>query len=169
MIDTENRLLEMITHSPEETMRLGEKLGEFSKPGDVYALYGELGAGKTHIVKGISKGAGFPHTQDVTSPTFVLVHEYAGRMPIYHIDAYRLGGADELEDLGAEEFFFGEGMCLIEWADRVEDCLPAARLDIFMEHAGPESRKIRIIPHEARYIELARNLLQLNHFKETDQ
>ena len=169
MAETDKKLLETVTKSPDETMRLGETLGELTLPGEVFAFYGELGAGKTHLIKGIAKGAGFPHSEDVTSPTFVLVHEYAGRMPIYHIDAYRLGGADELEDLGAEEFFFGEGLCLIEWADRAEDCLPAARLDIFMEHAGPESRAIRIIPHGAKYIELTRELFYRHHFRETDQ
>lgn len=107
--------MKVITNSPAETRRLGEKLGKLLAPGDLIALTGELGAGKTLLVQGIAAGMGIEAT--VTSPTFLIIKEYPGKIPLYHMDAYRLAGPEELLALGYEEYFFGQGVTVIEWAD----------------------------------------------------
>jgi tRNA threonylcarbamoyladenosine biosynthesis protein TsaE len=121
-----------------QTERLGTTLAQVLAPGDVIALNGPLGAGKTRLVQAVAAACGV--REDVTSPTFVLVHEYHGRLPIYHIDAYRLRDDDEFLELGPEEFFSAGGITLIEWADRVEACLPADVLTIRLELTGPTQR-----------------------------
>lgn len=136
--------------SPDETKRLGGLLGKAATPGSVIALTGELGAGKTVLVKGAAEALGVDPRQ-VTSPTFVLVNEYRGPMPIYHFDAYRLQGAADLIAIGCEEMFFGEGVSLIEWADRVAECLPDERLDVALQHAGETTRDIRLCARGNRY------------------
>src|SRR5437867_10346257 len=106
------------------TMTFGRRLGERLFPGAVVALIGRLGAGKTHLARAIAEGLDIPNSRVVTSPTFVLIQEYSARLPIYHFDAYRLNSAAEFLELGPHEYFETDGVCLIEWADRVEDCLP---------------------------------------------
>ncbi len=101
------------------TEAFGRRLGGLLFPGAVVALIGPLGAGKTHLVRAVAAGLGVPDPRVVTSPTFVLIQEYAGRLPVYHFDAYRLRGENDFSDLGAHEYFEGEGVCLVEWADRV--------------------------------------------------
>ena len=133
---------EFVSNSPEETLTFGERLGRLVRPGDVLCLNGPLGAAKTLLTKGIARGAGVADTRIVTSPTFTLINEYEGRLPIYHADAYRLRDARELLDLGIEECLFGSGVCIIEWADRVASCLPAERLDFTLTHLAPHKRKI---------------------------
>ena len=109
--------------SPEDTFTLGEEMGRAAKPGQVYALYGDLGAGKTLFAQGFAHGLGI--TEAVASPTFTILQVYEeGRLPLYHMDVYRLGDPDELVDIGGEEYLFGQGVCLIEWADKVEELLP---------------------------------------------
>jgi len=110
------------------------------KPGDIIAISGELGTGKTVLIKGIATGLDIDQ-RDVTSPTFTLMNEYKGRLPVYHFDAYRMHRAEEIEDLGADDYFFGEGVSLIEWADRVAKSLPADRLEIHAAHVS-ETRRI---------------------------
>jgi len=120
--------LERKSGSPEATRVLGERLGELLRPGDVVALMGELGAGKTCFVQGVARGLGI--AAKVTSPTFVLIREYEGRLPLYHFDAYRLGGPEEFRELGSEEYFDASGVSVIEWAECVAAALPEDRLEV---------------------------------------
>jgi len=131
------------SRSPQETLAFGETLGRALQPGDVIALKGDLGAGKTLLTKGIARGLGIAPDQ-VTSPTFVLMHVHQGRMPLAHFDAYRLHGGTELLDLGAEEAFFGPGASVVEWADRVCDALPQERLEILLEVTGDSDRRLTL-------------------------
>ncbi len=112
------------TKSPDETMAIGEKLAARVKPGDVIAMYGDLGVGKTHFSAGFARGLGID--DDITSPTFTIVCEYQdGSLPFYHMDAYRIEDIDELFAIGFDEYIFGQGVCLIEWANLIEEALPA--------------------------------------------
>jgi tRNA threonylcarbamoyladenosine biosynthesis protein TsaE len=126
------------------TERLGQALAEVVRPGQVIGLVGTLGAGKTRLVRALSEALGVD-PRAISSPTFVLIHEYEGRMPIFHFDAYRLEGPDDFEALGASDYWSeGEGLCLIEWADLVEDRLPASTWWVRIERTGPEGRLVRI-------------------------
>jgi len=127
------------TDSPEETVALGRALGGLLDPGDVLALVGPLGAGKTQLTRGLADGIGA--RARVTSPTFKLVNEYRGRVRLYHIDAYRLRGADDLAALGCDEFFDGDGAAVVEWADRVAEALPDDHLRIDVAVTGESSRR----------------------------
>ncbi|MCS7303787.1 MAG: tRNA (adenosine(37)-N6)-threonylcarbamoyltransferase complex ATPase subunit type 1 TsaE [Thermoguttaceae bacterium] len=124
----------------EDTKRLGAVLAQLLPNGAVVALMGPLGAGKTRLVQALAQAEGVP-ADLATSPTFVLIHEYGGRRPIYHMDAYRIRSEQEFMDLGPEEYWEGSGICLIEWADRVAGCLPPERLEIHIEITGPTSRR----------------------------
>ena len=106
------------------TEDFGRRLADVLFPGAVIALIGPLGAGKTHLVRAIALGLGIVNPNQVSSPTFVLIQEYTGRLPIYHFDTYRLKTEAEFEDLGVHEYFQGNGVCLVEWADKVPGCLP---------------------------------------------
>jgi len=131
------------------------------KPGDIITLNGELGAGKTCLAKGIARGMGI--AGHVTSPTFTLINEYAGKIPLFHLDVYRLGSPDELEDLGYEEYFYGSGVTLIEWAGLVEEYLPLDRLDIFINKPEEKDgcRQMQFVPNGIRYQQLVKELKQL--------
>lgn len=131
------------TRSPEDTLALGERLGRAARPGDVLALIGDLGAGKTVLTKGIAVGLDIDR-DDVTSPTFVLMKQHHGRLTLFHFDAYRLGSADEILDIGAQEAFDARGVSVVEWADRVTDALPPDRVDIHLEVAGETARRITL-------------------------
>jgi len=145
-----------------DTARLGAALAEWLPKGTTVALCGTLGAGKTRLVQAVAEASGVDRRQ-VLSPTFVLIQEYQGRRPIYHIDAYRLRDADEFLDLGPEEYFDGEGLVLIEWADRVESCLPPQRVEVHIEVTGPRSRRFTIFGtdahHEAAVQRIGRRLV----------
>src|SRR5947209_10992670 len=123
------------------TVAFGHRLADLLFPGAVVALVGPLGAGKTHLVRAVAEGLGVADSRVVTSPTFVLIQEYAARLPIYHFDAYRLRGAAEFVELGAHEYFAGDGVCLVEWADRVAGCLPKEYLRVTLEVTGETSRR----------------------------
>lgn len=127
--------------TPEETWRVGHSLGQVAVPGLVVALIGPLGAGKTTFVKGVAAGAGVVNPDSVSSPTFVLIHEYSGRLPIAHFDAYRMKSSDEFGDLGPEEYF-STCLCLIEWADRVEAWLPPNHWRVTFEPLGGDARRL---------------------------
>lgn len=118
------------THSPEETQAIGERVGQNLKPGDIVALIGDLGAGKTCLTQGIARGVKIEPNQIVNSPSYTLINEYAGKIPIYHIDLYRLQRQEEILDLGLEEYLEGNGICIIEWADRMLDLLPEGCMTI---------------------------------------
>ena len=134
------------THSAAETRALGARFAALLGPGELVALTGELGAGKTCFIQGICAGLGVSET--VNSPTFVLINQYSGlrkdiAISIYHFDFYRLSGPGELDSFGAEEFFDGDGICLVEWAERAAERLPPRRWQVEMEYVGAGSRSLR--------------------------
>ena len=133
------------SNSPEETIELGRRIGSQLKGGEVIAVCGPLGSGKTHLIKGIAAGAGAQDCKDITSPTFVIVNEYSGRLDIYHIDAYRLKSVAEFEMLGFDDFCYPQSVVLVEWADKVESALQAVDYTrTELSHADRTKRKIRI-------------------------
>ena len=131
--------------SEADTEALGNALAGVLEPGSIVALVGDLGAGKTRLVQAVAVALDVDR-RAVRSPTFILIHEYEGRLPIYHFDTYRLANSDEFLELGADEIMASGGVCLIEWADRVADVLPADRLTIEIEITGPQSRAFRFTP-----------------------
>ena len=137
------------------TVALGKALSEVLPDGSVVALIGTLGAGKTRLVQAFCEAEGL-NPRDVVSPTFVLVHEYRGRRPVFHFDAYRLKDDDEFLALGPEEYFESSGVTFVEWADRVAACLPRERLEIAIDVLGPTSRKFAIVGHGATNQEMVR-------------
>lgn len=138
------KALNIKSNSPAETKRIGQTIGKELKAGDVVALVGELGAGKTTIAKGIAKGLGVPNEEDVLSPSFVLIHEYEGREKIYHIDWYRLQSVKGSDEMLAEECFNSDGVTLVEWAERGRDIFPRDHIRVELTHKGPKSRLIKI-------------------------
>lgn len=129
------------------TVAFGKRLGEMAAAGDIIALSGELGSGKTTLTQAIALGLEVPAEQPVTSPTFAILHEYQGRLPLYHLDLYRLGHEEELYELGLEEYLYGEGICVIEWPDRLAGLLPPERLEIALSFADPDpARRATLIP-----------------------
>lgn len=140
-----------------DTAALGTALAELLPDGTTVALCGTLGAGKTRLVQAVAEACGVDR-RDVVSPTFVLVHQYQGRRPVVHLDAYRIRDADELLDLGLEEIFEGPGLVLVEWADRIESCLPRERVQVQVEVNGPRSRRFEITAVGDRYADVIRRL-----------
>ena len=132
------------SHSPTQTRKIGENIGHLLKAGDVVALTGDLGTGKTTLVKGIAKGLGVRDEEKVLSPSFVLIHEYDGHKKIYHIDWYRLEHVEGADARLAEECFSQEAVTLIEWAERGKDFLPKEHIEIRLEHKSPEERVIKV-------------------------
>lgn len=120
------------THSPEETFNLGRDLGEAAKAGQVYCLDGDLGVGKTVFTQGFAAGLGI--TEPVSSPTFTILQHYEeGRLPLYHFDVYRIGDVEEMEEIGYEDCFYGDGVCLIEWSVLIEEILPETAIHVTIE------------------------------------
>lgn len=134
--------VEWLSHSAKATKDIGRKIGRFLRNGDVVALFGDLGAGKTTLVKGIARGLGVKKESRVVSPTFVLIHEYKGRHKIFHMDWYRLRSLEGADKELAEECFHSQAITLIEWADRGKKILPKEYLRIDLEHRGPRSRRV---------------------------
>ena len=132
----------VITQSPGETLRLGRLLGEILPPGSFVALVGGLGAGKTLLAKGIAGGLGVEDEREVTSPSFVLVNEYRGRIPVFHLDLYRLESFAAVEGIGWDEFVCGPGVTLVEWADKVKEDLPEERIEVHLQWVSEEKRKL---------------------------
>lgn len=134
------------TFSPTETKRAGYEIGCRVKPGSIYALYGDLGVGKTVFTKGLAEGLGIK--EDVNSPTFTILQIYEdGRIPLYHFDVYRIGDPEEMEEIGYEDYFFGQGVCLVEWANLIEELMPKETVSITIEknpEKGFEYRRITI-------------------------
>ena len=137
------------------TTALGRRLAGLLQPGMVVGLVGPLGAGKTHLVRAIAEGLEISNPAAVSSPTFVLIHEYSARIPIYHFDAYRLAGIADFTDLGADEYFAGDGVCLVEWADHVRAAMPADWLEVRLTPTGQQSRQVMLIPRGSRSREVA--------------
>lgn len=129
------------THSEEETILAGEAFSGQLAAGDIVALFGDLGSGKTRFVKGVSRGLGV--SEQVTSPTFVVVNEHRhGRLPLFHFDFYRLRSIEELREIGFDEYVDGEGVCVLEWADKIQQYLPAHRYDIHFAYGMSENERI---------------------------
>ena len=138
------------SYKEEDTFSFGEELGKKAVPGEIYALCGDLGVGKTVFTKGLAKGLGI--TESVCSPTFTIVQIYEeGRLPLYHFDVYRIGDIEEMDEIGYEDYFYGEGLCMIEWANLIEEILPDKRYDVTIKkdlEKGFDYRKITIKEHE---------------------
>jgi tRNA threonylcarbamoyladenosine biosynthesis protein TsaE len=132
------------THSPEETQAIGEQFGQTLKPGDVVALIGDLGAGKTCLTQGIARGVGIFTDQVVNSPSYTLINEYEGAIPVYHIDLYRLEHHGEIVELGLEEYLEGDGICIIEWADRMLELLPKHHIRLQIRWEDEFTRTIEL-------------------------
>ena len=143
---SENKIMILESQSEEETFLIGKKLGQEAKAGDVFTLIGDLGVGKTVFTKGI--GAGLGIVEDISSPTFTIIQQYDdGRIPLYHFDVYRIGDVEEMFELGYEDYFYGNGLTLIEWANLIEEILPTRRKEITIEKnldLGFDYRKITI-------------------------
>ncbi|MFD1708530.1 tRNA (adenosine(37)-N6)-threonylcarbamoyltransferase complex ATPase subunit type 1 TsaE [Siminovitchia sediminis] len=138
---------ELISNTPEETLGIASQLGSLLKPLDVLLLEGDLGAGKTTFTKGLAAGLGIKG--NVNSPTFTIIKEYKGRLPLYHMDVYRL--EDSFEDLGFDEYFYGNGVTVVEWAQFIEDQLPADHLSIHLHYEDGNRRRIVFYPAGKRY------------------
>jgi len=136
--------LKLISEDPQETFHIGKVLGENLKRGDVVALIGELGAGKTCLTQGMARGLGVPEEYHITSPTFTLINEYPGRFVLYHLDMYRLSGVRDLEELGYEEYLAGNGVLVIEWAEKISAILPDETLFVFLAYLDENKREIDI-------------------------
>lgn len=134
------------TYSAEETFAIGKRIGEQARPGDVFTLVGDLGVGKTVLTQGVAEGLGIK--EPVNSPTFTIVQIYEeGRLPFYHFDVYRIGDVEEMDEIGYEDYFYGEGVCLIEWANLIEEILPDTFHEIRIEKnltKGLDYRKVTI-------------------------
>ena len=141
--------LSFTTKSAEESEALGQKIGRFLRRGDILAMRGPLAAGKTTLTKGIARSLGI--RDEITSPTFCLISEYAGKMPLYHMDVYRLDGAEDFINLGTDDMLYGEGVCVIEWSEKIMSELPdtAILLDISVNGDGSRTVLISNWPHEA--------------------
>ncbi len=154
--------LDFVSHSAAQTHRIGVRLGTLLQPGDIVCLEGELGTGKTCLVQGIGEGMGV--VEPITSPTFTIVAEYhppAPAPPLYHIDVYRLEKAvQEVMALGLDEYLYGDGVCLVEWADRIAAALPAGRLWIALRHLDVSKRGMVVSATGARFKELLRSFRQ---------
>ncbi|WP_066074403.1 tRNA (adenosine(37)-N6)-threonylcarbamoyltransferase complex ATPase subunit type 1 TsaE [Neobacillus soli] len=146
--------LELKTTNSEETSQFAARLAAFLKPGDVIALEGDLGAGKTTFTKGLAKGLEIKRT--VNSPTFTIIKEYKGKLPLYHMDVYRV--ADSFEDLGFDEYFDGEGVTVVEWAHLIEEQLPQERLTIFLYREEEDQRRMVLKPMGERYEQLCKEI-----------
>jgi tRNA threonylcarbamoyladenosine biosynthesis protein TsaE len=140
--DPEEGIWKVITKSPDQTLRLGHVFGRMLPQASMVALIGDLGSGKTLLAKGIAKGLGVEDEREVSSPTFVLVNEYRGPIPVHHVDLYRLQDSVEVEDIGWEEFISGPGVTLVEWAEKVPDLLPEDRIEVYLHWVGAGERKL---------------------------
>lgn len=134
--------MKLISDSREQTLEVGRLIGAILERGDIVALIGELGSGKTCLTQGMAKGLGVEENVPVVSPTFTLINEYPGKIPLIHLDVYRLSGPRDLEDMGYEEYFEGGGIVVIEWAEKIRDILPAKTLFISMRYIDENTREM---------------------------
>jgi tRNA threonylcarbamoyladenosine biosynthesis protein TsaE len=150
------KYLELVSNSPEQTRKIGMKLGELAASGDVILLVGPLGAGKTCLTQGIARGLGIH--EYTASPSFVLVREYQGKLPLYHIDLYRLDRVEEIAQLGLDDYLYGNGVCVVEWADKGLTVLPEEHLLIELQIISPLKRKLSFMPAGTRYLKMLSKL-----------
>jgi len=146
---------ELITHSPEQTQNLGMHIGKLALPGDTYLLVGDLGSGKTCLTQGIARGLGIE--EYVLSPSFVVVRELHGRLPLYHIDLFRLE-IEEIIDLGLDDYLYGKGVCVVEWAEKGLSALPLENLLIQISYLSAIDRSFQFKPSGKRYLEMINQL-----------
>jgi tRNA threonylcarbamoyladenosine biosynthesis protein TsaE len=151
-------ILKLISDSREQTLEIGRRIGNVLAPGDIVALIGELGSGKTCLTQGMAKGLGVAENVPVVSPTFTLVNEYPGRVPLVHLDVYRLSGPRDLEDMGYEEYFYGGGVVVIEWAEKIRRILPERTLVIRMAYLDENTRELIIEGPPGTMAELEKRL-----------
>lgn len=142
-------MIEIITNSAEETKKKAAEFADKLKMGDVVCLYGDLGAGKTAFVQGLAKGLGIH--EHITSPTFTIVNEYYGRLPLYHFDVYRIADPDEMYEIGYEEYVYGDGVSVIEWPQLIDEILPDKRYDITISKDYSKHDNYRVISIEVRF------------------
>jgi len=140
----------MISKSVEETIKIGERLAKKLKRGSCVALVGDLGSGKTILTKGIAKGLGVKNARYVNSPTFVIIKEYRGKMPLYHLDLYRLNHSSVIDAEDFEEHFYSNGVSVVEWADKIRNLLPPKYIEVRLKVLGENERKIEIKPSSLR-------------------
>lgn len=144
--------MNLISHSPEETQRLGTRIGKLASPGDIFLLVGGLGTGKTCLTQGIAWGLGIK--EYAVSPSFVLVRELYGRLPLYHIDLYRLDHIEEIAELGLDDYLYGKGVCVVEWAEKGLSVLPLEHLLIEISYLSSTERSFHFKPSGRRYLEM---------------
>ena len=152
--------LELVSNSPEETQRLGRRIGRLAQAGDVFLLVGDLGSGKTCLTQGIAWGLGIE--EYTMSPTFVIMRELYGRLPLYHIDLYRLDRIEESLDLGLDDYLYGRGVCVVEWAEKALSILPAEHLLIDISYLGDTGRRFKLKPGGRRYRQMVTQLKQFS-------
>ena len=143
--------LDFISHSEAQTQRLGARLGTLVQSGQLIALIGDLGVGKTRWAQGLGIGLDVPSDEVINSPTFTFINQYQGRLTYYHIDVYRLADVREAETLGLEDYFYGDGVCLIEWANRIEPILPPERLEVELGYLEETKRRVIIRAYGQEY------------------
>jgi tRNA threonylcarbamoyladenosine biosynthesis protein TsaE len=152
--------LKLVTHSAEETQKLGVSIGKLAEPGDIYLLIGDLGAGKTCLTQGIAYGLDIH--EYTLSPSFVIMRELHGRLPLYHMDFYRLDNIAEISDLGLDDYLFGQGVCVIEWANKGLTVLPEDHLLIGIDYISDTERSFVIEPRGERYVRMLTQLKEVN-------
>ena len=153
--------IKLISHSPEQTQKFGVGIGELAQPGDIFLLVGELGTGKTCLTQGIAQGLDIKDY--VLSPSFVIIRELYGRLPLYHIDLYRLDHIEEIEELGLDDYLYGNGVCVVEWAEKGLTALPEEHLLIQIDYLSDTERSFYLKPSGQRYRKL---VAQLKHYAE---
>jgi tRNA threonylcarbamoyladenosine biosynthesis protein TsaE len=152
--------LEIISHSPEQTQTFGTRIGELALPGDIFLLVGGLGAGKTCLTQGIAWGLDIK--EYAVSPSFVVIRELHGRLPLYHIDFYRLDHLEEIAELGLDDYLYGNGVCVVEWAEKGLSLLPQEHLLIEMSYLSDTERSLKLKPGGKRYRQIVAQLKQCN-------
>jgi tRNA threonylcarbamoyladenosine biosynthesis protein TsaE len=151
--------LDLVSHSPEQTQKFGAGIGELALPGDIFLLVGRLGTGKTCLTQGIARGLNIK--EYALSPSFVIVRELYGRLPLYHIDLFRLDHIEEIEELGLDDYLYGKGVCVVEWAEKGLTVLPAEHLLVEIDFIYDTERSFRLEPRGKRYLELLTRLKPL--------
>jgi tRNA threonylcarbamoyladenosine biosynthesis protein TsaE len=157
--------LEIISHSPEETQKFGGEIGKLAQPADIFLLIGGLGAGKTCLTQGIAWGLGVK--EYAASPSFVVIRELYGRLPLYHIDFYRLDNLEEIAELGLDDYLYGDGVCVVEWAEKGMNLLPPEHLLIEMGYLSDTERSLKLKPSGQRYQKIVtqlKNVLSNRYF-----
>jgi tRNA threonylcarbamoyladenosine biosynthesis protein TsaE len=155
----------ILSKSTPETIQIGKNIGRRLRPGDVVALVGELGAGKTQFIKGLAEGAEVGKPTYISSPSFTLINEYPGRVPFYHVDLFRLEREKEADELGLEDYFQGDGITAIEWADKIPSLLPKEMLLIHIAYTGKNTRSLEITGKGKRFEDLVKELSEFEVWK----